>query len=223
MDQSCTVRSSRKAVIAMFILATALLHVGCLAAPWVVAVTVDSMRAGDVRFQPFEESWVSTENVRAIVDRPSLNSLAFMPVDGDDLMGARLTKILKEKTSLRVVTPVRQPAPLSMAGRTQDHVVMARQLSREFAVDAVLYGHVVGSGSHSSEWGGKAEESRRLFLYMIDRDGHLLWRDELPFLIVTGTKPALEESVQLSLTRHFMDHVHALGLDDAGYFPSKSS
>jgi hypothetical protein len=58
---------------------------------------------------------------------------------------------------------------------------------------------------------------------MIDRDGHLLWRDELPFLIVTGTKPALEESVQRSLTRHFMDHVHELGLDDAGYFPSKSS
>lgn len=222
MDQSDTTRASRKAVLAMFILATALLQVGCLAAPWVVAVTVDSMRAGDVQFQPFEESWVSTENVRAIVDRSSLNSLAFMPVDGDDLMGARLAKILREKTALRVVTPVRPQAPLTVAGKGQDHVVLARQLSHEFAVDAVLYGHVVGSASHTSEWGVKAEESRRLFLFMIDRDGHLLWRDELPFLIVTGTKPALEESVQLSLTRHFMDHVHELGLDDVGYFPSKS-
>ena len=54
---------------------------------------------------------------------------------------------------------------------------------------------------------GKADERRRLFLYMIDSDGHLLWKDELPFLIVTGAKPALEESVQRSLTRHFMDHV----------------
>ncbi|HKY70534.1 MAG TPA: hypothetical protein VJL88_01320 [Nitrospira sp.] len=223
MDQSSALQSSRKAVVAMFILSIALFHQGCLAAAWVVAVTADSMRAGDVQFQPFEKSWVSTENVRAIVDRSSLSSLAFMPVDGDELMGARLTKILKEKTALRVVTPARPRAPLTVAKRDQDHVVLARELSREFAVDAILYGHVVGSASHSSEWGVKAEEPRRLFLYMIDRDGHLLWRDELPFLIVTGTKPALEESVQLSLTRHFMDHVHELGLDDAGYFPSKSS
>jgi hypothetical protein len=220
VDYSSIRRSSRKTVVAVFILAAAVLHQGCLAAAWVVAVTADSLRAGDVQFQPFEKSWVSTEDVRAIVDRSSLNSLAFMPVDGDELMGARLTKILKERTSLRVVTPPRQ-APLPVV--KTDQLVLARELSREFAVDAVLYGHVVGSPSHSSEWGVKAEEPRRLFLYMIDRDGHLLWRDELPFLIVTGTKPALEESVQLSLTRHFMDHVHELGLDDAGYFPSKTS
>jgi hypothetical protein len=223
MAQSSAHRSSRKAVVAMFILAAALFHQGCLAAAWVVAVTADSLRAGDVQFQPFEKSWVSTEKVRSIVDRSSLNSLAFMPVDGDDLMGARLTKILKERTALRVVTPARPQPPLTVAKRDQDDVVLARELSRELAVDAVLYGRVVGSASHSSEWGVKMEEPRRLFLYMIDRDGHLLWRDELPFLIVTGTKPALEESIQLSLTRHFMDHVHELGLDDAGYFPSKSS
>jgi hypothetical protein len=49
-----------------------------------------------------------------------------------------------------------------------------------------------------------------------------LWKDELPFLIVTGAKPALEDSVQRSFTRHFMDHVRELRLDDAGYLPSKS-
>ena len=95
--------------------------------------------------------------------------------------------------------------------------MLAREVSRELTVDAVLYGHVVCDGPQSTRWGWKTEETRRLFLYLIDRDGHLLWKDQLPFLIVTGTKPALEDSVQLSLTRHFMDHVRELGLDTAGY------
>ena len=100
---------------------------------------------------------------------------------------------------------------------------MAREVSRELTVDAVLYGHVVCATPHASRWGWATEETRRLFLYLIDRDGHVLWKDQLPFLILTGTKPALEDSVQLSLTRHFMDHVRELGLDTAGYLPPKSS
>ena len=89
-------------------------------------------------------------------------------------------------------------------------------------MDAVLYGHVVGAGSQSSEWGWTAEEPRRLFLNMIDRDGQLLWKDEQPFLVVMGSKPPLEESIQRSFAQHFMDHVRDLGLDDVGYLPFKS-
>jgi hypothetical protein len=215
-------QACRRASVLLCLIAVSVPQHGCLAAAWVAAVGADSMRTGDVRFHPFEESWVSTEHPSAIADRPSLTSVALMPVDGDEAMGARLTKLLMRETALRVVTPARRDGWLTVATADRERAVLARELSREFAVDAVLYGHVVGAAAQSSEWGWTAEEPRRLFLYMIDRNGQLLWKDELPFLIVTGTKPPLEESVQMSLTRHFMDHVRDLGLDDVGYLPSKS-
>ena len=205
------------------IIAMAVLNQGCFAAAWVAAVGADSMRAGDVRFQPFEGSWVSAEDPAAVVDGPSLNSLALMPVDGDEAMSARLMKLLSQQTALRVVTPGGLHRALPSTAADDERAVLARKLSRELMVDAVLYGHVVTTASHKSDWGWTTQEPRRLFLYMLDRDGHLLWKDQLPFVIVTGTRPALEDSIQLSLTRHFMDHVRELGLDHAGYLPSKSS
>jgi hypothetical protein len=206
-----------------WLFAVALLQQGCVVAAWVAAVGADSMRAGDVRFEPFEASWVSNESSNGIVDGPSLKSLALMPVDGDNAMGARLIRLLSEETALRIVTPSGRQLLRSTMADDQERAAMAREISREHAVDAVLYGHVVATASHPSDWGWKVEEPRRLFLYMIDRDGHLLWRDELPFHIVTGKRPAHEPSVQLTLTRHFMDHVHTLGLDAAGYLPSKAT
>ena len=217
------VRDGSRALLLMSIIAMTVPQQGCVAVAWVAAIGADSMRASDVRFEPFEQSWVSTEHPARIGDSSSLNSVALMPVDGDEAMGARLIKLLSQETALRVVTPTREHRQISVAAADHDRAVLAREVSRELVVDAVLYGHVVGTASNPSDWGWTAEAPRRLFLHMIDRDGHLLWKDELPFLIVTGTKPALEDSVQRSLTRHFMDHVRELGLDAAGYLPSKSS
>jgi hypothetical protein len=214
-------RYLRKATVVILLMAVAAGQYGCLAAAWVAAVCTDSMRAGDVQFQPFERSWVATERSAAVGNHPTLKSLALMPVDGDEAMGARLSKLLVRETTLRVVTPEKPSSFLTVGDSDQQRALLTRELSRELLVDAILYGHVVCAAPRSSTWGWKTEESRRLFLSMIDRDGNLLWKDELPFLVVTGQKTALEESVQMSLTRHFMDHVHALGLDDAGYFPAK--
>ena len=215
-------RDGSKTFLLMSIIAMTVPQQGCLAAAWVAAVGADSMRAGDVRFEPFEQSWVSTDHITAIDDGFLLKSVALMPVDGDEAMGARLIKLLSQETSLRLVTPTMRQRRLSGVAADDERAVLAREDSREFAVDAVLYGHVVGTGSQPSDWGWKAEAPRRLFLFLIDRDGHLLWKDELPFLIVTGTRPVHEDSVQRSLTRHFMDHVRELRLDDAGYLPSTS-
>lgn len=213
----------RKIGLLAVLFAVALFHQGCVAAAWLAAVGVDSMGAGDVRFEPFEASWVSNERSTGIAEGPSLSSVALLPVDGDDAMGARLIKLLSQETALRVVMPTTSQRAVTVAISDEDRAVLARELSRDLMVDAVLYAHVVAAASHPSEWGWKVEEPRRLFLYMVDRNGHLLWRDQLPFLLVTGRRPAHEDSVQLSLTRHFMDHVRELGLDAAGYLPSKSS
>ena len=211
----------RKATAVIFLMAMSAGQYGCFAAAWVAAVCTDSLRTGHVQFQPFENSWVSPGRSDAIDERSALKSLAVMPVDGDEAMGTRLNKLFLHETTLRVLTPEMPSSAVTVTGTDQERAVRAREVSRELAVDAVLYGHVVCAAPHSSTWGWKTQESRRLFLYMMDREGKLLWRDELPFVVVTGQKPALESSVQLSLTRHFMDHVHAIRLDEAGYFPSK--
>lgn len=38
-----------------------------------------------------------------------------MPVDGDEAMGARLTKLLEHETALRVLTPASRPPALTIA------------------------------------------------------------------------------------------------------------
>ena len=80
-------------------------------------------------------------------------------------------------------------------------------MTRNLGVDTVLVSRVVGSPSHPSDWGLKAEGSRRLYLYLVNRDGRLLWKDELPFTLVTGGTPQLEASVQVDLAHHVMQHV----------------
>ena len=216
-------RWGRAGVLCCF-MALGLLQQGCLAAAWVVAVGADSMRTSDVTFWPFEQSWVSSETPVSITEGSSLASLAILPVEGDADMSTRLTQILQRQTALQVVpsvTPDRENAvlPDDETGRA----VLAKEISRELAVDAVLFGRVAGSASHPSDWGWKDEKSQRLFLYLVDRDGHLLWKDEMPFTVVTGSKPPLEDSVQTALTNHLMGHVHDLGLDDIGYLPKKIS
>ena len=209
------------AVLVAGILTFSLMQQGCLAVAWIAAVAADSLRTSDFIFRPFEQSWVSAEKPTAIV--PLLTSLAVLPIEGDDQMGARLTQILQHQTALQIVTPEKLDREV---GRLQDDTArsrFAKDLSGELDVDAVLFGRVAGSLSHQSDWGWKDEESRRLFLHLFDRDGHLLWKDELPFTVLTGSKPAIEESVQTSLSHHLMDHVHNLGLDDLGYLPRKAS
>ena len=208
-------------VVFMLIFVLSALQQGCLAAAWLAAVGADSMRTADVRFEPFENSWVSTENAATTGNRPSFTNLALVPIEGDEAMGARLTNMLLHETALHVVSSGKQPGLLSAAAADPEHAMLASHLCRELVVEAVMYGYVVGAAS-SSDLGRSTEEPRRLFLYLVDLTGHLLWKDELPYLIIAGAKPALEESVQRSFTRHFMDHVRQLGLDDLGYLPSKA-
>jgi len=213
-----------KAGVLCCLMALGLFQQGCLAAAWVVAVGADSMRTSDITFRPFEESWVSSETPVSITESSSLTSLTILPVEGDADMSTRLTQILQRQTALQVVLPVtldreNVQLPDDETGRAE----LAKELSRELAVDAVLFARVVGTASHPSDWGWKDEKSQRLYLYLVDRDGHLLWKDELPFTVVTGSKPPLEDSVQTSLTYHLMGHVHDLGLDDIGYLPKKIS
>ena len=76
--------------------------------------------------------------------------------------------------------------PRSAKADDADRSALAKEITRDLGVDTVLVSRVTGSPAHSSDWGWKAEGSRRLYLYLVNHDGHLLWKDELPFTLVQG-------------------------------------
>jgi len=203
---------------------------GCRAVGWLAIVRIDSLRTTDVTFWPFERSWVAPQDQHADSDpRVKVTSVAVLPFDGDAQMGTRLADVRKQESSLRVERPDRTAAEISspaprMSGTTDSsRTSLAKAVTRELNVDTVLFGHVAESPSHPSDWSWKEEEDRRLFLYLLDHDRNLLWKDELPFTGTTGTKPPLEASLQTSLAQHLRDHVQELGHDELGSLPKKPS
>jgi hypothetical protein len=71
--------------------------------------------------------------------------------------------------------------------------------------------------------GAGDEESKRLYLYLIDPRGGVLWRDELPFMVTKGSKLPLEESIRESLASQLMAHAHKIGLGEFGLVPRRVS
>lgn len=212
------------------ILAAALSLQGCLAISWLAAVGVDSLMPSSLTFWPFEQSWVAPkEPSSATSETETVTSVVVLPVDGDEEMTARLTLLLKRETLLRVEVPISvQQTTAATGSRTMytndtDRSTLAQILTRELGVDTVLISRVAGAPSHPSDWGSKVEGARRLYLYLVNHDGRLLWKDELPFTVVKGATPPVEESVQSALSQLLMDHVHSLHLDELGYLPTKSS
>jgi hypothetical protein len=203
---------------------------GCLAGVWVGLVALDSVRSSHVTFWPFEQSWVAPQDQSSdAVHNSKVTSVAVLPVEGDPEMGARLATLLKQETTLRVESPATVAAGVAAADSRSakaddaDRSALAKEITRDLGVDTILVSRVAGSPSHPSDWGWKAESSRRLYLYLVNHDGHLLWKDELPFTLVKGSTPPLEASVQIDLAHHVMQHVKELHLDELGYLPKRIS
>ena len=203
---------------------------GCLAGGWVALVAVDTMRSSNITFRPFEQSWVAQQDQSSdAIHNSKVTSVAVLPVEGDPEMGARLVTLLQQETTLRVEVPATVAAGISAADPRSakaddaDRSALAKEVTRDLGVDTVLVSRVAGSPTHPSDWGWKAEGSRRLYLYLVNQDGHLLWKDELPFTLVKGSKPPLESSVQIDLSHHVMQHVKELHLDELGYLPKRIS
>ena len=210
------------------IVAGSFLLQGCLAGAWVAMVAVDSMRSSNATFEPFEQSWVAQQDHSSnAVPNSKVTSVAVLPVEGDPEMGARLATLLQQETTLRVESPMVVEAeataadPRSIHADDADRSALAKEVTRDLDVDTILVSRVAGAPSHPSDWGWKAEGSRRLYLYLVNRDGRLLWKDELPYTLVNGSTPPMEASLQIDLAQHVMQHVKALRLDELGYLPNK--
>ena len=142
-------------------------------------------------------------------------------------MSARLATLLQQG-------PRYESSPRGCRGRSRrnrshlaqaseaDRSALAKEMTRDLGVDTVLLSRVVGSPLHPSDWGRKAEGSRRLYLYLVNRDGRLLWKDELPFMLVKVSSPPLEASLRGRSRAHVMQHVNSLRLDKLGYLPKRN-
>jgi hypothetical protein len=230
MAQSGSRRDYTRVITLSLVVTGSLLLQGCFAGAWVAAVAVDSMSRSNVTFEPFEQSWVAKQGQSSDSIRNSnVTSVAVLPVEGDPEMGARLVTLLQQETALRVEVPttgatkISAHDPGSATADEADRSTLAKEVTRSLSVDTVLVSRVAaGSPSHPSDWGRKAEDSRRLYLYLLNRDGQLLWKDELPFMLVKGSTSQQEASMQTDLSDHVMQHVKELRLDELGYLPKKT-
>ena len=202
---------------------------GCFAGVWVAAVAVDTMRSSTVVYGPFERSWVASQDRSGeAVRNLKVTSVAVLPVEGDPEMGERLATMLQQDTALRVEVPTSIATgdtgvdPRSAQADEAYRRTLAKEVTRNLGVDTVLVSRVDGLPSHPSDWGWKAEGPRRLYLYLMNRDGELLWKDELPFTLVKGSTSPEQASVQTDFSEHVMQHVKELRLDELGYLPKRA-
>lgn len=224
MGRSTVQRCFYRGCLLALLLSTGLLSQGCMAAAWVAAVAFDSTRNSSVSFEPFESTWVKGTQSEDTAGQIMLSSVALLPMESEDDMGRRLVEILRQQTALRVESVAGSAAqPAALLSDETGRAAIAEEVSRARSVDAVLFARVTIFPAHSSDSGWKGRESRRLFLYLVDRNGRPLWKDELPYKMVIGSKPLLDGSTQASLSQHLMTHVRELGLDTLGYLPAKKS
>jgi hypothetical protein len=174
---------------------------GCLGIVWLGAVGIDWTRTSNVSFKPFENSWLAVPYVG-----PSLGvvrSITVRPFAGDPVMGERWITVFRDITDRRVMS---QP----------DAIEGIQPASAAPQVDCVLIGNVIGQEAHNSFMGFKETSFRRLYLRLMTDSGVLLWRTELPYTIVTGTKDLNEEIVMKALLTHVRTHANEIGLAGLG-------
>ena len=207
---NCRVRVHHTAVLGLLLL-SALAMQGCMAIVWLGAVGIHVTRTSDVEFQPFENSWWVAPQERQRL--ASVKSLAVMPFAGDPVMADRWTVVFRETTDLHVVSP-------SDATRYEiseyGQIEQAQRVGAEFHVDCVLIGSVTGQEPQKSFVGLKENSSRRLYLKMVSAEGTLMWKTELPFTMVKGTKGIDEKFVTQALLTHVRTQANELGLADLG-------
>ena len=204
------VRILHTAAVGLLLL-SALAMQGCLAVVWLGAVGVDVTRTSDIEFQSFENSWLVAPQERQHL--ASMKSIAVMPFVGDPVMAQRWTAVFRETTVLRVVGPS-DATPYEVSEHGQ--IALAQRIGAELHVDCVLIGNVTGQEPQKSFVGLKESSSRRLYLQMVSAEGVLIWKTELPFTMVKGTKGMDEEFVTQALVTHVRSQATELGLADMG-------
>lgn len=167
---------------------------GCVGIVWLGAVGTDWVRTSDVTFQPFENSWVA---VPPEGPSPGFEKrITVKPFIGDQMMAGRWTTVFQNLADRRVESPKAQPS---------------RAVS---PTECILMGFVVTEEQHSALMGLKEISYHRLFLRLTTDSGALLWKTELPYTIVNGTKGLEEKRMREALLAHVRLQTNETGLGE---------
>lgn len=111
-------------------------------------------------------------------------------------MAERWTTVFQNLTDRRVVSP-----------RAQSSGAVSR-------THCILTGYVVTEEQHSGLMGLKQTSSHRLYLRLTTDSGALLWKTELPYTIVQGTKALEEKRMMEALLAHVRLQTNEIGLGE---------
>jgi hypothetical protein len=204
----------------MLLFSTMLMQ-GCSVLAWMGIICADVTLCSDVEFEPFEHAWVAPSEVRQQVPP---KHIAVAPFVGDLRMADWWATVLGQATDRHVITPAEVAIHLPLNVLTQmtqsttdqDDIALAPQVSRDIQADGVLFGRVVSKPPQKAFWGSKERYPKRLYLHLVSTEGTLLWKAELPFAVVKGTKEVDEEIVKRSLLTHVRTHAKELGWTELG-------
>jgi hypothetical protein len=211
----------RQIFLAGMLFFSAILMQGCSVLAWLGLVCADVATCSDVEFESFEHAWVAPPEARQQVP---LKHIAVAPFVGDLRMADWWATVLGQATDRHVVSPAEissRLAPnvltqLTQSTTDQDDIALTPQLSRDIQVDGVLFGRVVGEPPQKAFWGWKMSYPGRLFLHLVSAEGMLLWKGELPFTVVKGTKDIDEDMVKRTLLTHIRTHAKELMWTELG-------
>jgi hypothetical protein len=207
--------------LAGMLLFSAMLMQGCSVLAWVGIMCADVTLCSDVEFESFEQAWVAPPEARQQV---SLKHIAVAPFVGDLRMADWWATVLRQATDRHLISPAEVahhlPAnvftQITQSTTDQDDIVLAPQISGDIQADAVLFGSVVSKPLQKAFWGWKERYPKRLYLRLVSAEGTLLWKAELPFAVVKGTKEIDEEIVKRVLLTHVRTHAKELGWTELG-------
>ena len=207
--------------LAGILLFSAILMQGCSVLAWVGIICADVTLCSDVEFESFEQAWVAPSEARQQVP---LKHIAVAPFVGDLRMADWWATVLGQVSDRHVIGPAEVaghlPAnvltQLTQSTTDQDDIALAPQISRDTQADAVLFGRVVSKPPQKAFWGSKERYPKRLYLHLVSAEGTVLWKAELPFAVVKGTKDIDEEIVKRVLLTHVRTHAKELGWTELG-------
>ena len=211
----------RQVFLAGMLFFSTILMLGCSVLAWVGLVCADVATCSDVEFDSFEQAWVAPPGARQQVP---LKHIGVAPFIGDMRMAEWWASVLAQATDRHVVSPAEvssRLAPnvltqLTQSTTDQDDIALAPQLCRDIQVDGALFGRVVRQPPQKAFWGWKERYPKRLYLHLVSAEGILLWKGELPFTVVKGTKDIDEDVVKRTLLTHIRTHEKELGWVELG-------
>ena len=200
---------------------SAIMMQGCSVLAWVGIMSADVALRSDVEFESFEQAWLAPPEARQQVP---LKHIAVAPFVGDLRMADWWATVLGQATDRHVISPAEVASHLpanvltqmTQSTTDQDDIALAPQVSRDIQADAVLFGRVVSKPPQKAFWGSKERYPKRLYLHLVSAEGTLLWKAELPFAVVKGTKEIDEEVVKRVLLTHVRTHAKELGWTELG-------